>query len=151
MKVNIAESCHVAALHPIDVGGAAKSIYVDMTNWSHASVIVTSGVAANQATIKCYKSDDNVGTSKTAIDFASYDGGATDVLGTRTTSTAAAGFLQAQAACIGVFEIDSNQLDEDQPYLGVITDAAAANIISIVVVLSGGRYSGASSPTVDPS
>jgi hypothetical protein len=148
---NVAEQGHVACLHPIDVGGAAKSIYVDMQDWSHASVIVTSGVAANQATIKCYKSADNAGTGEHAIDFASYDGGATDVLGTRTTSTAAAGFLQAQANCQAVYEIDANQLDADHPYLGVKTDGAAANIISIVVILSGGRYPGASSPTVDPS
>lgn len=146
--VNIAEQCHVAALKPVDVGGAAKSIYVNMKNWAHASVIVVSGVAANQAVIKCYKSDNASGSTKTAIPFASYDAGATDVLGTRTASTAASGFTQSAAACISVFEIDGNELDETKPYLGVLTDTAAANIISIVVILSGGRYPGVSSPTV---
>jgi hypothetical protein len=149
--VNVAEQCHVACLHPIDVGGAAKSIYVNMKNWAHASVIVTSGVAANQATIKCYKSADNAASGEHTIDFVAYDAGATDVLGARTAVAADTGFLQTAAGCISVFEIDANQLDADHPYLGVKTDGAAANIISIVVVLSGGRYPGASTPTVDPS
>jgi hypothetical protein len=147
-KINIAEECHVAALKPVDVGGGAKSVYVNMKNWSHASVIVVSGVAANQATLKCYYSDDASGSNKTAIPFASYNAGATDVMGARTISTAASGFLQTAAACISVFEIDANQLADGYPYLGIITDTAAANIIGIVVVLSGGRYAGPASPTV---
>lgn len=146
--VNIAEECHVAALKPVDVGGAAKSVYVNMKNWAHASVIVVSGLAGNQATLKCYKSDDASGSNKTAIDFSYYDAGATDVLGARSAATASAGFLQTAASCISVFEIDGNQLDSDKPYLGVLTDGAAANLITIVVVLSGGRYPGVSSPTV---
>ena len=148
---NVAEQGHVVALHPIDVGGAAKSIYFKMDKWSHASVIVVSGAAANQATLKCYKSTDNAGTGEHAIDFSSYNAGATDVLGARTTSTAAAGFLQTAANCISVFEVDASELDADHPYLGVKTDGAAANLIAIVVVLSGGRYTGASTPTVGPS
>ena len=144
---NVAEQSHVIALKPVDVGGGAKSLYWDMTNWKHASIIVTSGAAANQATLKVYKSATLSGG--TAIDFASYNAGATDVLGARVVSTAAAGFLQTAAACITVFEVDA--LDPSYIYMGVATDAAAANIISIVVVLSGGRYPGVSSPTVSPT
>lgn len=148
---NVAEQGHAVALHPIDVGGVAKSIYFKMDVWEHASIIVVSGVAANQATLKCYKATSNAGAGEHTIAFHSYDGGATDVLGARTLNAADTGFLQSAAGCISIFEIDANQLDADHPYLGIKTDAAAANIISIVVILSGGRYPGASTPTVDPS
>jgi hypothetical protein len=147
----VSEQGHIVALHPIDVGGVAKSVYWKMDVWQHASIIVVSGAAANQATLKVYKSTDNAGTGEHAIDFASYDAGATDVLGARTASTAAAGFLQTAANCISIFEVDANQLDSDHPFMGVKTDGAAANLIAIVVVLSGGRYPAAGSPTVGPS
>jgi hypothetical protein len=144
---NIAEQGHVVCLEPIDVGGVAKTVYMSMANHRHASVIVTSGTAANQAVLTCFASTDGAGTGEHAIAFRSYNYGATDVAGPKV-ETATTGFTQTAAQCVTIFEIDGAELTADHPFLGIKTDNAAANIIGVVVVLSGARYEAQLSPTV---
>lgn len=145
---NVAEEGHVISLEPVDVGGVAKTLYWSMADWKHASIIVTSGAANNLATLTVFKATSKAGAGEHAIAFTSYDAGATDVLGA-ATATPDTGVAQSAAQSRLVIEVDAT--DPDHPYLGVKTSAAAVNLISIVVVLSGGRYPGASSATVDPS
>jgi hypothetical protein len=146
--INIAEECHVVCLHPIDVGGVAKTIYASMADWHHASIIVTSGAAANMATLEVYCATSNAGAGEHAISFNSYDAGATDVMGTRTYGASVA---QSVANSILVIEVDASELTVDHKFIGVKTSAAAANIISIVIVFSGGRYQSDASRTMGPS
>ncbi len=145
---NIAEQAHVVRLEPVDVGGVAKTLYWSMANHRHASIIIVSGVAANQAVITVFNATSNAGAGEHAIAFTSYNYGTTDVAGP-LVATGAGGFTQTAAGCLTILEIDASELTQDHPYIGVKTDTAAANLISIVAVLSGARYEAQLSPTVN--
>ncbi len=146
---NIAEQGKpVAGLAPVDIGGAAKtSDYFSLENYSHASIIVYCGAITNAATITVEESDDNTGNDTTAIDFSYYQITA-GVTGSRTTTSSAAGFSTGTTdGSMFVIEIDAADLTDGYPYLVVKTTDAAANLITVVPVLSGARYAQAAPPS----
>ena len=149
--INIAEQAHVVnALPPIDIGGAAKtSDYFCLKNYRHASIIVTFGVITNAPTITLYESDDNAGSTETAIGFSYYLEATTagDTLATKATATTAGVTFSTDNAQTMVIEIDAADLTDGYPYLVVKTDNPAACLSSVVAVLSGARYGGATTPT----
>jgi hypothetical protein len=147
----LAELGHVVnALAPVDVGGAAKtSDYFSLKNYAHATIIVVTGVVGNDTLITVEESDDNVGSSTTAIAFARYEEktAAGDTLSVRTATTSA-GFQTGTAnGNIFVIEIDASELTDGYPYLVVKTDNAAASLVAVVAILSGSRYAQEQTPT----
>lgn len=139
---NIAEQGKlVVGVAPVDIGGAAKtSDYFSLENYSHASIIIACGAITNAATITIEESDDNAGSSTTAIAFNYYAISATGVTGDRTAATTA-GFSTGTANNLAwVVEIDAADLTDGKPYLVVKATNAAANLLTVLPVLSGARY-----------
>ena len=145
--IYIAEECHVVnALGPVDVGGGAKTTdYFNLKNYAHATIIITTGVVGNDVLIKVYESKDNAGATKQFMDFNYHfeTTAAGDTLSTRTAVVAATGFQTGtNNTTTFVIEIDASELTDLYPYIAVLTDAAAAALISMVTILSGSRYAG---------
>lgn len=145
--ITISEECHIVnALAPVDIGGAAKtSKYFHVKNHAHVTIIVTCGVVGNAATITVEESDDSSGSNTNAIDFkyAQETTAAGDTLGALAWVGATTGISTGtNNGTIHVIEIDASQLTDGYPYLVVKTTNAAANLISVVAILSGSRYGG---------
>ena len=150
--ITIAEECHIVnALAPVDIGGAAKtSDYFSLEKYAHATIIVTCGVVGNAATITVEESDDASGSTTSAIDFkyAQETTAAGDTLGALAWVGATTGISTGTTnGTIHVIEIDASQLTDGYPYLVVKTTNAAANLISVVAILSGARYQEDVTPT----
>ncbi len=148
----IAEEFHVVnALAPVDIGGVAKvSDFFSLKNYAHASITVTCGVVGNAATITVEESDDLAGNDTTAIDFKYAQeltaGG--DTLGALAWVGATTGISTGtNNGTIHQIEIDASQLTDGYPNLVVKMTNAAANLISVLVVLSGARYQSDITPT----
>lgn len=149
--ITIAEECHVVnALPPVDIAGGAKtSDYFHLKNHAHATIIVTMGVVGNDALIKLYESKDNAGAVKQFIGFDYYieQTAAGDTLATRAT-VASTGFQTGtNNSTMFVIEIDASELTADYQYFAILTDTAAAALISVVVILTGSSYKGDPSKT----
>lgn len=147
----IAEEAHVVnALSPVDVGGGAKTAdYWKMAKNAHATIIVTMGVVGNDTLIKVFESEDDSGTNEAAIAFDRYEEktAAGDTLGAKT-ATGVGGFQTGtNNGTTFVIEIDASQLTDGKSWLTVKTDAAAAALISVLVILSGARYAKEQSAT----
>ncbi len=143
----MAEECHtVNALPPVDIGGAAKtSDYFTLENYSHATITILMGVVGNDVLIKVYEAKDNAGATKQFMNFNYHfeTTAAGDTLSTRTAVVAATGFQTGtNNSTTFVIEIDASELTDLYPWIAVLTDAAAAALISIDVKLSGSRYAG---------
>lgn len=141
----LANEGHVVnLLGAVDIGGVAKvSDYFSMANYRHASIIITTGVVTNTATITVEESTTSAGAATTAIDFDYYieTTAAGDTLSTKNTTSSAAGFATGtNNNTTFVIEIDASQLTDGYPYLVVKATAAAACLISMVAVLTGARY-----------
>ena len=148
----VAEEMHVVnATAPVDInGGAVTSDYFSMANYAHASIIITLGVTGAATTVTVEESDDLSGSATTAIGFDYYaeTTNAGDTLGARTT-VANSGFACSTNDNITyVIEIDAADLTDGYPCLVVkASDPSAATLYSCVVLLSGGRYVDATTPT----
>ena len=137
----------VVGIAPVDIGSAAKtSDYFSMANYTHASIIVACGAITNAATITVFESDDDSGSSETAIAFAYYAVDGDGKTGARTAATAAGFSTGTTDNRLWVIEIDAEQLSDGKPYLAVKTTDAAANLITVIPVLSGARYAQAAPP-----
>ncbi len=149
--VNVSQECHIVnALAPKDIAGTAVSDYFSMGDYSHATIILTCGVVTNASTITVEESDDNAGNSTTEIDFklAQETTAAGDTLGALAWVGDANGFTTGtNNGTIHVIEIDARQLSAGFPYLVVKASSAAANLMSILVILSGPRHTSGISPT----
>ncbi len=142
--ITIAEEGHIVnMLPPIDVtAGAQTSLYVNLENYAHASIIVTMGIVTNDTLIKMYESKDNGGAVKEFIGFDYYieTTAAGDTLATRAT-VASTGFQTGtNNATTFAIEIDASELTADYKYLAILTDAPGNALISVLGVLSGSRY-----------
>jgi len=136
----------VAGIAPVDIGGVAKtSDYWNMENYDHVSIIVYCGAITNSATIILYESDDASGSNKTAIAFNYYQITA-GVTGARTANAATGLVTGTTNGSMWVIEVDAADLSDGYPFMTMITDTAAANVITIIPVLSGARYAQAAPP-----
>jgi len=149
--ITIAEHCHVVcALAPVDIGGVAKvSDYFSLENYAHATIIVACGAVTNAATITVEESTTNAGAATTPIayKYAQETTAAGDTPGALAWATAAGISTGTNNGTILIIEIDASQLTDGYPYLVVKASAAAANLISVVAILSGSRYAQATTPT----
>ena len=153
MSFKVAENGHVVnILPPVDINGGKTSDYFSLENYSHADIILTIGVNGGAAsTITVEESDDNSGSTTTAIafDYAAEETAAGDTL-TAMTSATTSGFAThaANSSLTYVISIDDTQLSDGYPYLVVkASDPSASVLGSMVAVLSGSRYGGATTPT----
>jgi len=136
----------VAGIAPVDIGGVAKtSDYWNMENYDHVSIIVYCGAITNSATIILYESDDASGSNKTAIAFNYYQITA-GVTGARTANAATGLVTGTTNGSMWVIEVDAADLSDGYPFMTMVTDTAAANVITIIPVLSGARYAQAAPP-----
>lgn len=137
----------VAGLAPVDIGGVAKtSDYWSMENYSHVSIIVYCGAITNSSTIILYESDDASGSSKTAIAFDVYQITA-GVTGTKSRNAATGLVTGTTNGSMWVIEVDASELSAGYPFMTMVTDTAAANVLTIIPILSGARYAQAAPPT----
>ena len=132
-------------LGPVDVNsGALTTLYCNLENYAHAALIVTMGVVTNDVLIKVYESKDNAGAVKEFKGFDYYeektDSG--DTLTTRKTAGVGGFQTGTNDDTTFVIEIDASELTADYTYLAILTDNAAAALISVLAVLSGSRYKG---------
>ena len=142
---------YVLGVAPVDIdAGAQTSDAFKMTNYSHATIIISLGVTGAASTVTVKENTDASGTGATAIAF-SYYGEATaggDTLGARTSATSS-GF--ATATTDGIFyviELDATELSDGSEWVTVhLSDPGAATFASIGVVLSGARYAEVEAPT----
>jgi len=137
----------VAGLAPVDIGSAPKtSDYWNMENYSHVSIIVYSGAITNSSTIILYESDDADGSNKTAIAFHYYKITA-GVTGARTLNATTGLVTGTDNGSMYIIELDSSELTAGYPFMTMVTDNAAANVITIIPILSGARYAQAVPPS----
>jgi hypothetical protein len=165
---NVSEAGHVVqVIIPASISGGVIGQAFSMANYKHASIIISIGAQAAQAT----KIILSVGTATaaqgtavanvTAIPFNLYkqESASADVL-TAINNIVAAGYQPSATADIFyVIEIDANELeatlagaltgtDGQFNYLQLsITNGANADFVSAVAILSGSRYAEAQSPT----
>jgi len=142
-KFVVAEQGHVVSIFlPVNITAAATCDVFSMENWSHASIIVTTG-AGSATTVTVSEADDFTPTNEATIAF-SYAVEATAAGDTLTALAAAgtAGYTTGTATgTIMVIELDADELADGYPCVIVrFTDPGAGKVVSAVAVLSGGRY-----------
>jgi hypothetical protein len=172
---NISEAGHVAVLlAPQNVTGDSSATPVNpafsMKNYKHASILIVFGAEATQeaTTLLLYLCTSAAGGTPIAIPFNYYyqalGGAGNDVLTATIANAPATGLVlavgNAPANGLIVIEIDANELEAAtggalsgslgvDSYIGVGFGApAAADYATVLVVLSGARFSNTASPTV---
>lgn len=156
--IELAQQCHVAvALAPVDVTGGKTSRWLALKNYEHITFIYAQGVAAAPVTSIVVKAaTDKNGAGAVAIPFRVYKAETTTVdLASAKTAIAAAGFAPANASDIfEIIEVDAAEAiaaaGEGFPYIGIVIANGANSVIgTIIAVLSGARYGGDQSPSVN--
>lgn len=145
----LAQEGHVVnALPPIDVSGGATSDAFKMTNHSHASILVATGVSAaalTSITVEACSAADGSGNEAIAFDYFAETTAAGDTLGAKTSATTS-GITSPTANdnTMYVIEIDAAELPQDKPWVRVVLTNASGNsvICTVQAILSGSRYSG---------
>jgi hypothetical protein len=150
---NIAEMGHVVnVLPPKDVSGGATGDRFKMTNYAHASILVTFGVTvAGSPTILVKECTAASGGTATAIAFNYYaeTTAAGDTLGAKTAATSAGISASPNNSIMYLIELDARELSDGSEWVEAsITDlSTSSNLASIVAILSGSRYAETQSPT----
>jgi len=148
-KIHIANEGHVVSVLP-PVSGTASGVAFSMKNYSHASIIITQGVAASATTVAVSRIPAfGSGGTGTAIPFDYYleatSGG--DTLAGKVVATAGGVSLTSGSNQILVIEIDDDEMITSSPNI-CLEMSSANSLISAVAILSGARYAGDQSPTV---
>jgi len=149
---NVPEQGHVVnILPPIDINGSGfTSDYFSMGLYSHVDIILTLGVTGAASTITLEESDDNSGSSTTAIGFDYYkeETAAGDTLADRATATTSGFATSTNDSITYVISVDAAELSDGYPFLVLKgSDPSAATLVSAVAVLSGSRYAQENTPT----
>ena len=155
---NVAEAGHPVTLFASeDITSGATCPRFSMKRYDHASILVCIGAAAGAFTKMFVKNcTAESGGTATAIAFNVYKQEAlgsptsvSDVLGVRTNVLAAGLTPVGLAGAMYVIEIDSAELSDGYPWVEVsFTNTAQSILVTVVAILSAGRYQYASSPTV---
>ena len=142
---------YVLGVAPVDIdAGAQTSDAFKLSNYSHATIIISLGVTGAASTVTVKENTAADGSGATAIAF-SYYGEATaggDTTGARTAATSS-GF--ATATTDGIFyiiELNAEDLSDGYEWVTVhLSDPGAATFGSIGIILSGARYAEVEAPT----
>lgn len=153
---NIAEQGHVAVgSYPISANGVTTLEAINTEGYSHISCIITTGATNGAAiTVTAYNAADASAGSAAVIPFNYYleTTASTDVLGARTlNSTTALAFTNDSISNqMAVIELDVSEMTAGLPWFNLtLSGAVTTTPISVVYVLSGARYAGPESPTVE--
>lgn len=154
--INIAEQCHVVQFRsPVDLDSSQQS--AQTTDWAHfgkhrhVTIIVALGVTGAQAVVKIQAATDSSGTSPTDLAFNVYkeETDAGDTLGARTAVASTGLTCSGNNNIFYVIEMDSAEMPDGKPWLGVhIADPAAATFGCVIGIFSGARYEADQSPTL---
>ena len=144
--INIAEQCHIVnAMPPINITGGVDSDVWSMAKHEHAPIIIPIGVSAAAFTkIILQACDDFVPSATTDIGYRLYaeETAAGDTLDAAEAVAAAGRTPDAADNIVYVIEIDASELPAGKPNLRVhLTNGVNAVIASVIVILSGARYS----------
>jgi len=133
---------------PIDTTGAAiSSDWLSLKNYAHATIVISQGAwAGGTPAVTLAQAKDVAGTSEKALAFTKrWDkvavSGTTFVQQTVTSNT----FNLANTAnTINVIEVEAAELDTDGGFNTIQVEVASpgsnADLICIIVILSGARY-----------
>lgn len=159
--ITLAQQCHIAnVIDPVDFTGGKTGRWLALKNYEHITFILSIGVSAAAPTAILVKAaTDASGTSAVAIPFSLYasETAGVDKLGARQ-SLAATGYttISANDGIFYVIELDAAEVfaaasaGESFAYVTVnVTNGANSVIASCVAVLSGARYGGDQSPSVN--
>jgi hypothetical protein len=162
--INLAQECHVASIiDPVDFTGGKTGRWVALKKYRKISFLLRIGVsAAAPPAILVKAATDKNGTGAVAIPFDLYaaETAGVDVLGPRLPQTAA-GYttISANDGIFYVIELDAAAIlsaagvppaGEPFAYVTVnVTNGANSVIASCIAVLSGARYGGDQSPSVN--
>lgn len=150
----VAEEGHVIPiLYPVSISGlTTEPDYVNMEGYEHLDIIIALGAtngAAMTFTVKASTAD----SAGTAMPFSYYaeTTASTDVLGARTT-VANTGFAAANNTTSNIFyviSIDAAELPDGYNFVGLVCSGAVSTTPGCAIgILSGARYAGSESPTV---
>jgi hypothetical protein len=145
-KFTVAEDGHIVSIiPPVDITGAATTSDAwKMSDYQHASIILTMGVTGAASTVTLEECTDAAGNNNVAIPFGYYEEttAAGDTLSDRT-AVANTGFATSlNNGIIYVIEVEASQLTSTKPWLRLmLSNPGASTIASAVVILSGARYS----------
>jgi hypothetical protein len=156
---NLAQQMHIASVvDPVDFTGGKTGRWLALKQYEHITFILSIGVSAAAPTAILVKvASDATGTGATAIPFDLFtaETAGVDVLSARLPQTAA-GYttISANDGIFYVIEVDAAAViatvGEGKPYITVnVTNGANSVIASCVAILSGARYGGDQSPTVN--
>lgn len=155
--MNLAETCHfINILPPVsDTTGQTTSCW-SMEEWKHATIIVQMGATASDGgniTVEKCTAIDGSGNTAFAFQYYAEETDAGDVLDAVPTRVTAATGIDAAPAGVNnimyVIEIDAEELGSSYPFLRVVLSVpGAANLVSALAILSGGRDARPASPTV---
>jgi hypothetical protein len=143
--ITLAEEGHfVNIIPPIDINGAgATSDYFHVKDAAHATILLQLGVTGAASTVTLYESDDDSGTTETAIAFNYYaeTTAAGDTLGARTAATTSGFATSTNDNVMYVIEVDASELTDGKPYLALkMSDPSAATVVGASAILTGRRY-----------
>lgn len=149
----------VQLLNPQSFSGAVNSLFANLGNYNHATLLVSIGAQAAASTITVTASQDSSGTGETAIPFDYYltsqattqtSGG--DLMGARASATSAGVATDgATAGVIYSIEVMQANLPAGSPFVRVkFSSPGAAVLGSVVGSFTTGRFVGqpANMPTV---
>ena len=142
---------YVLAYAPVDIdAGAVTSDAFKLTNYDHATIIISLGVTGAASTVTVKESTDASGSGASAISFSYYaeETAAGDTTGARTSATSSGFATSTNDGIFYIIELAAEELSDGSEWVTVhMTDPGAATFASIGVVLSGARYAEVSAPT----
>ena len=147
--MNLSECAHIVnLLPPVNTTGGVTSVYFNMANYAHASIIVQIGVSAAAPTAVTVNAATSAAATTTAvIPFAYYSCSTTatsDTLGVRTAATTTGFTPGAVDNIYYTIEIDSDELlaaGNGYNYIGVTQGNTTNSCIeSMVAILTGPRF-----------
>lgn len=154
----IAQQMHpISILAPVDITGGKTGRWASLALYEHITFFIPVGVSAAAWTkILVNGATDKNGTNSTAIAFDLYTAETTtvDLLASRQRIAAAGYTPSAVDDIFYVIEVDASdvvaQLGEAYKYVTVqLTNGANSVIAAVFAVLSGSRYPGDASPSVN--
>jgi hypothetical protein len=155
----LAEDVHIVnALPPVDITGGKTTQAVKLAKFGHVSFVLQIGVSAaapGAVTVQAGTATAAVGSNvagAAAIPFTVYKqetaGADQDVLGTKVAATTSGFTPAATDGIFYVIEVEAENLPAGSPWVQVaLANGSNSVIASAVAILSGARYSEASSPT----
>ena len=147
---NIAQQGHIVNVmgaYDIDSGAGSCDAF-SMENWSHASIIISFGVAGGTVAVTLSESTTAAAGTDIAFKYAKEITTLGDTMGALTQATSTGITTTASANSFYVIEIDAADLSAGYNWVQLaLAEATGSTLCSAIAVLSGGRYSGDESAT----